>query len=266
MTLGAASCTDSTGPTEDDIRNVIAALATSGGTSASFHAGAPPAGGSGPSVNVTGSSSMITGGSSMRNLASSQSFSRIIVAIEGLDGYWEVTLPSSVTSQDIILTLGQDITDGSFTVQYAGGTSGGVGSFDSESVNVVSVGTGDVQVSVSWNSNADVDLHVVEPNGEEIYYGNASSASGGSLDLDSNASCSGDNVRNENVTWPTASPPRGTYTVRVDYWSACSVSSTSYVVTVRVAGSAPTTFQGTFTGSGNGGGEGDGTLVTTFTY
>ena len=29
--------------------------------------------------------------------------------------------------------------------------------------------TGDVQVSVAWNTPSDVDLHVVDPFGEEIF-------------------------------------------------------------------------------------------------
>jgi hypothetical protein len=42
----------------------------------------------------------------------------------------------------------------------------------------------------------------VDAVGEEIYYGDQQAASGGFLDLDSNAACSGDNIRNENITWP----------------------------------------------------------------
>jgi hypothetical protein len=84
------------------------------------------------------------------------------------------------------------------------------------------------------------------------------------LDLDSNAACSS-GPRNENITYGT-SPPRGTYTVRVNYWSACGAASTQYVVTVRVAGQTPRTFNGTFTGGGNFGAAGAGTVVTTFSF
>ena len=98
-----------------------------------------------------------------------------------------------------------------------------------------------MQVSVSWNSNADVDLYVVEPaGGEEIYYGDQQSAAGGSLDLDSNAACSGDNVRNENITYPN-SALRGTYTVRVNLWADCGAASTDYVVTIRRQDQPPLT-------------------------
>ena len=259
-----AGCSDSTGPTEADIRNFIAGLSTSGGVDASFRAGAPPEGGAGPVVTVSGTSAMITGGSSIRSLSSTQSFTRVIVAIAGVDGYWEITLPNAVTAQDVVLTLGQDIPEGTSTVEYAAGTGGSVGTFDTEPVSVVEVGTGEVQVSISWDSNADVDLYVVDPSGEEIFWGNSFSESGGELDLDSNAACAGDNIRNENITWPDGEAPSGTYTVRVNLWAACGATSTSYVVTVRREGQAAQTFTGTLTGEGNGGAEGAGEVVTTF--
>jgi uncharacterized protein YfaP (DUF2135 family) len=132
---------------------------------------------------------------------------------------------------------------------------------------VTQVGSGDVQVSVSWDVNSDVDLHLVEPgaSGEEIYYGNVTSATGGVLNLDSNANCVIDGVRNENISYPTTTPPAGQYTVRVDYYKECGQTQTNYVVTVQVKGQSPRVFTGTFTGAGDLGGAGSGTLITTFT-
>jgi hypothetical protein len=266
LLLAATSCGDSTGPPqqEEDVREFITALATVTGGTATFRAGAAPSGGSGPVVTVSGTSAMITGGSTLRAVSSTSAFNRLIVAVEGVSGYWELTLPSAVLTEVIVLTLGQDIPQSSFRVRYAGGSSSGVGTFHNENVNIVTVGTGTIQVSVSWNSDADVDLYLVEPTGTEIYYGNSSSPAGGVLDLDSNAGCSS-GPRNENITY-NASPPRGTYTVRVNYWSACGVAATQYVVTVRVAGQSPRTFNGTFTGAGNFGGAGAGVVVTTFNF
>lgn len=252
-------------PAPEDVRDYITALATSAGVEAVFRTGVPPAG-AGATLLVTGSSAMITGGSAIRDVSSGTAFTRVVVAIQGVDGYWEITLPIAVTVAELVLTLAQNIPDASFTVNFAAGTAGGLGVYTSETVAVIVVGTGDVQVSVTWNSNADVDLHVVEPSNEEIYYGHLSSASGGRLDLDSNAACSGDNIRNENITWPAATPPSGTYTVRVDLWDACGATSTDYVVTVRRKNQLPLTFDGVLTGPGDAGGAGSGVLVTTFTY
>ena len=98
------------------------------------------------------------------------------------------------------------------------------------------------------------------------YRGNSGSAAGGVLDLDSNAACGSDGPRNENITYPSLTPPSGTYTVRVDYWDACGAAATNYVVTMRVEGHAIQVFQGQFTGTGDGGGAGSGVTIGTFSF
>ena len=129
------------------------------------------------------------------------------------------------------------------------------------------VGTGDVQVNITWDSRADVDLHVVDPLGEELYYGHKTSVSGGQLDLDSNAGCGTDGPRAENIFWASGLiAPRGEYLLRVNYWSACSVARTNYVVTVNTRGKPPQIFTGFFTGPGTGGGKGSGRIIATATY
>lgn len=267
--FAAASCGGGTEPTPQDIRAFITGVSTANlAVTAAFHAGAPPAAGQGPVVTVSGTSAMILGGGAFRTVTSGTAFTRIIVAIDAIDGYWELTLANAVTLQDIILTLAQTIPQSRsiFTVEYAAGTSAAFGAFHPEPVAIVQVGTGDVQVSASWDAESDVDLHVIEPGGAEIYYFNSSTASGGVLDLDSNPACVIDHVKNENITWPSSPPPRGTYTVRVDYFDACGVSATNYVVTVRRKGQNPVSFTGQFTGPGDTGGAGSGTTITTFTY
>src|SRR5262249_27383185 len=153
----------------------------------------------------------------------------------------------------LVITTAQDVpvSDFSWLIQIAD-REGRVSDPDVTPVQVVEVGTGAVQVSVSWrDAESDVDLHVVEPSGEEIYYANRDSATGGTLDLDSNAGCGLDAVKNENVTWPNGNAPRGRYIVRVDYWSSCGADATPYVVTVQIRGRPPMTFQGTFDGEGD---------------
>ncbi|MEQ1857009.1 MAG: hypothetical protein ABL963_11080 [Longimicrobiales bacterium] len=259
---------DGAGPSVDlDIRDFIAALATDGGVDAVFHAGAPPAAGAGPVVALSGSSAMITGGSAIRSLTSTTSFTTVILVITGIDGYWEITLPVAVTTQNIFVTLAQNLPAGTLQLEIATGDAGGLGAYDVEFVPVLAVGTGNLQVSVSWDVNSDVDLYVVEPGttGEEIFYGNSTSASGGALDLDSNPDCFIDNVRNENVSW-SGTPPSGTYTVRVNLYDACSTTGTNYVVTIRRQGQSPVTYQGALTGVGNGGASGAGDTVAAFVY
>jgi hypothetical protein len=185
--------------------------------------------------------------------------------VDGVDGYWEITLPSAVTAEEIVLTLAQSLPEGTFNVDFALGVLAGLGNYGTEFVQVLIVGTGVVQVSVSWNTEADVDLYVVEPLGFEIYYGEDQSPNGGFLDLDSNAACSSDDVRNENITYPNTAPA-GTYTVKVNLWDDCDAPATDYVVTVRRRDQAPLTFTGTLNAPGVGGGAGAGIQVTQFTY
>jgi hypothetical protein len=111
-----------------------------------------------------------------------------------------------------------------------------------------SAGTGDVQITLSWHvasPGVDLDLHVIEPSGEEIYYGHLTSATGGQLDLDNKCSNYVDG-RPENVFWPTGGAPRGTYTVKVDWFSDCGTGSQSLSYDVRVINKGSvTTYPGT---------------------
>ena len=104
-----------TEPKVTDLASYISGVATANGAiSAAFRSGNPPQG-SGPVVNATGSSSLIVGGTSIRSLSSSTAFNRVIVAVEGVPGYWELTLGSNVTTQDIILSVAQTLPANSFT-------------------------------------------------------------------------------------------------------------------------------------------------------
>ena len=100
-------------------------------------------------------------------------------------------------------------------------------------------GGGGLQYTLRFGQSVDLDLHVLEPAANnstcEVYWqeknqvGNLSKCGAlSSLDLDSNAGCTLDNVNIENVIFPTnsrARPPSGTYVARVDLWSACTATT-----------------------------------------
>jgi hypothetical protein len=113
------------------------------------------------------------------------------------------------------------------------------------------LGTGDVQVTLRWNTAADLDLHVIDPYGEEIYFQNDTSESGGYLDVDANSDCSTQSYSPvENIFWPTGGAPYGTYQVSVVNYKYCGVSgSTDYEVTIRVGGRTIGTYPGTMQAS-----------------
>jgi hypothetical protein len=97
------------------------------------------------------------------------------------------------------------------------------------------VHTGDVQISLTWFSRTsaglDLDLHVIEPDSEEIAYYHRNSASGGHLDRDM---ICGDwrNGATENVYW-TTNPPHGLYVVKAHFFGNCGSGDTTQTFTVR---------------------------------
>jgi hypothetical protein len=112
------------------------------------------------------------------------------------------------------------------------------------------LGTGDVQVTLRWDNTADLDLHVIDPAAEEIWFGSSSSTSGGQLDVDANAGCSGDPPV-ENIYWPTGGAPSGTYQVSVVYYGPCDASGpVNYEVTILVDGQTVDVHNGTLTSVG----------------
>jgi hypothetical protein len=242
----------------------------SGSVQGVLHSGPAPSPTGGPTSSISGFAAMVTGGSAQQTVSGSAAFSRVVVMIQGMDNYYELSLPSGA-SAPVILRAATTIGDVTLPISYAVGDAGTLGAYSNQNLRIIQVGTGDVQVSVSWSDSSDVDLHVIDPSGEEIYYGHKTSASGGNLDLDSNAACgrNDDNTfkSNENIVWPTGGGATGTYTVRLDYWSGCGMTvPTEYVVTVATAGGTPQIFTGSFTGAGTHGGAGSGVPITTFTF
>jgi hypothetical protein len=100
--------------------------------------------------------------------------------------------------------------------------------------------TGRLVFALDWSTNADLDVHVVTPDGNEIYMNDVTDAAGtdatgGALDFDSNGDCRIDGRRNENVVW-SAKPAAGRYTVRVDAFSLCDQIQTYWRVTAIYKG------------------------------
>jgi len=241
------------------ISDFIAGVTDASGTvHATLRDGAAPNAGSGAAAAVSGISVMINGGSGQQTVSSASAFTRVIVSVEGLNDYYELTLPSGVSAEGVILSLSQRATAGNMYVLYAVGDAGTLGSYARQSLRVIQVGSGDIQISASWTDSADVDLHVIDPSGEEIYFGHKTAASGGTLDLDANAACSPNEssprvfYSNENVVWPVGSAPNGTYKVVLDYWSDCGVAQTDWVVTIQRQGAQPQIFTGSFAGPSSG--------------
>jgi hypothetical protein len=73
----------------------------------------------------------------------------------------------------------------------------------------------DVRASLMWNTCDDLDLHVIAPSGEEIYFSHMRSRCGGELDVDTNAGGCRTRKAVENIRWPRGKAPAGRYQVFV---------------------------------------------------
>jgi uncharacterized protein YfaP (DUF2135 family) len=93
----------------------------------------------------------------------------------------------------------------------------------SQTVTTKQVGSGSLQISLSWNNDDDLDLWVYVPSGERIFYGNRQ-VGNGELDLDALPCSSANKVRNENVYF-TGQLANGEYRVVVNLFGRCSSSN-----------------------------------------
>lgn len=107
-----------------------------------------------------------------------------------------------------------------------------------ENYGVVRIYTSDVKVTLSWNNMVDLDLHVIDPNGEKIYFENPISASGGMLDIDNV-----EGLGPENIYWQDSSAPIGEYQVFVHFYDG-ELTSSNYTVRVQAFGIIDETYTG----------------------
>jgi hypothetical protein len=97
--------------------------------------------------------------------------------------------------------------------------------------------TGDVEIALIWWNLNDLDLHVIDPAGEEIYFEHPRVRSGGELDVDMNAGAgrfSREPV--EHVYFPKGAAPPGHYKVYVVHFADRGQDPTKYVVDVKANG------------------------------
>ena len=86
---------------------------------------------------------------------------------------------------------------------------------------------------LAWPDPVDLDLHVVEPSGAEVWAG-ARSADG-AIDVDVSSQCAVGGLGRETIRYPLEAPP-GRYLVRVDTFSLCARTQAAWFVDVFVDG------------------------------
>jgi hypothetical protein len=211
-----------------------------------FYRGAMPAESGGPSMHQLNASTSVRPGQndgSVGGLVDKET-TGIILGLDGDRGYWLIQPGNSDPLSDFDLTFSAPIQfsalipNGSYTmVGHAVDISGRVGPPITLTVRVADAGVptlpATLLVSLRWDTETDLDLHLELPDGTEIFSQKVSSFSGnatedptgylagGQLDADSNASCIIDGRRVENIYW-TQPPPSGHYIARVETYSLCS--------------------------------------------
>jgi uncharacterized protein YfaP (DUF2135 family) len=289
VAVACGSSTTSPSGSSTSVGSFIGGVSASGGTPVTApQSGQPPAPTGGPSGSTSGGGTAIPSGASTTTVSGSGSFGSVDVSVgtsgssnlagaslggarpaatTTASGFFQINLPSPVTSQAIVVTFAKSIPVTSFTLQFQLiAPNGAVGPIAAVPVTVRSVATGAVAVSLSWDQPTSLNLQVVEPSGNVISVLNPGpSSTGGTLDLSSNTGCKIDNIDTEDVGWPKGAPAAGTYIVRVDYAATCGVSGTDFVVTVNTNGTV-TTFPGAFTSDEVDSGRGIGRTITTFTF
>jgi hypothetical protein len=259
---------------------------------ASIEYGAFPAASSDGSLaqatGLTGHASVIPGGEARLSLTVSGDMqdAQVLVGIEGFDGVlsysWDQLTanpagapvrpgiplaPSGDAVLSFFLPPGAVPNDvrGQWPLRVAvRDRDGNISEAIAHTLNYADAEDGELRVTLSWDTPTDVDLYVVNPDGQEIYYGSRSDSLGGQLDLDSNAGCSIDGTNQENIHWPKGK--NGEYVVRVNYWSACGDSESgglpaNWSVTVSGCGVEESASGSLGPGDASGGGAGAGAEV-----
>ena len=215
--------------------------------------GTIPSNPNGPSIgDVTINTSAIPGGSSNVTINSLNNIQKLYVSINGVNQYYVITpTVTKSTVFDFIILLSQSL-NRSFVIQIsalmADGTTSSLYTSSVTYYPTGTGGTGGVQVSLSFNNEKDVDLYVIQPDGDIIYYGNKGATIYDSitgnyvywwgLDLDSNPGCNIDSINNENVFYPDSLVQTGTYQVWINMYSNCdNTIPTTCVVTANHASS-----------------------------
>jgi len=220
--------------------------------SAQFVVGPLPAPSGGPSVQAASVTRQdISAGLNDRSLAASVDLSctGVALGLEGDRGYWilpsgppDVQQPGALTL-DTALVFSPLLPSGDFVLDViaidAAGRAGAPFSIPLHTEDAALPDAG-LAFTLSWDTESDLDLHVVDPFGVEVYWGNINSwtgppseyLDGGILDFDSNANCIIDGRRRERVVW-AISAPSGHYVARVDTPSLCGQPDAHWQMTAQ---------------------------------
>lgn len=217
--------------------------------------------------------SALPGGSSFLKLASKEVLKTAYIAVSGEEGYIQVDLKpdnaptnrstGTLYTYTVILSVSQQLST-DFTIELtAVNAQGDISVKVTKDMKYVQAGTGSLQVNLHFSNAKDIDLYVVEPNGniicfdspfpycsdayrrfEEMVNGSENYDESDfpeygliGLDVDSNAGCDIDNINSENIFFTSEVMQKGTYQVWVNMFANCNAAiATDYIVKATYKG------------------------------
>jgi len=202
-------------------------------------------------VQINGAA--LAGGPTFFAVTSSVELKEIYLEIQGERGFYRINLEDSDVINDPELSLETSMESGKYVYRFviffnqklgAGEDDGEVSQRkfivsgktknnqiakpEPENLKTINVLSGKLQISLSWDTDDDLDLYVFTPNGDRIYYGKKKARNGkDSLDIDSNAGCNedfmlGNNAENVAIGVDGGEIPTGQYKVAVYLYRKCS--------------------------------------------
>ena len=208
--------------------------------------------------DVSMNSTATNGGMNIINVQAPQRMSQFHVGIQGVSGHksmdadqflatnpaTKVRTTDGTFTYNIPVLYSNDLPHSDFNIMICGETTEGeVTPTVTQPVTYVETLSGDLKVTLTFYAEKDVDLHLYTPSGRHIYFGDRDGGYLGyedyheeydgeeptgdetlelGLDVDSNASCTIDGIKIENIFIPAQYLEAGEYTVIVDMWENCT--------------------------------------------
>lgn len=175
---------------------------------------------------------------------------RILVAARGYSGYYVLPVePAGSFQASIPLNLdssqGGSNSAGQIDVSVAiASAAGSIGAWVTRPIQYQLLAAYAGQVTLSWNSAADLDLKVTTPAGNTISYASRT-RDGGTLELDSNGMCATSRIPAERIFWAPGNMPPGRYVVSAELYDTCGSVGADYTAIVTFCG-VTRTFSGHF--------------------
>ena len=138
------------------------------------------------------------------------------------ESYYLIRLASPQTLVELILTVAE-----SFTGQVAASRGGGpVGLYRALPLTS-SLGTGALRATLTWDTTADIDLHMIEPNGAHVYFASPAGSTA-ALDVDDTSG-----FGPENIFVAAGRAAVGIYQVYINYYGGASPTTSTITITVN---------------------------------